>query len=506
MKKWIATLTALTLVFLVGVVAQATSPAEARHRALTKLEQLANTRYPSAIKVTPARVTLLNLRDNPGTAQLRVGTRPALSTLTDQTITWESEDTGIATVSKSGLVTGVAPGTVRIFAQIQGKAGPIKAACKVTIKEKPVATVTLNESDLVLLDPTKAGDRTYQLSAKVLPHDATRYATDWQTSDATVATVNSAGLVTAVGTGVTTITATVLGTTKYDSVEVRVRDKSRMVSITISAGGDIVLGGDPLRRTDKRFEQMISQSGAPDYGYVLKNLARVFSKDDITILNLEGPLKGGKPRNGSHAYNFYGKPEYVNILTAGSVEVANIANNHINDYGTKTPTKSILRKAGIALSDTSFNANDCTMTVRGVTVGFLGFQTPASAGTIRNRVMKTKKMCDVLIVSMHFCDVPERTQAVRSSQITQARAAIQGGATLVLGHHPHMISGMERYMGKYIYYDLGGIESSGPLFKYDNMVVQQELLVDLENDYAEPQVPTVYAGRASSAPRELPND
>ncbi|MEG1813883.1 MAG: CapA family protein [Clostridia bacterium] len=506
MKRWISALTALALTLLLGIGAQAESPADARYRALMKLEQLAQTVYPSAIKVMPARATLLNLRGKPGSVHLRVSTKPTLGRLTDQTITWTSEDPGIATVSKDGLVTGVAPGAVRIFAQIQGKAGPIQAACRVTVKEKPVATVTLSERDLVLLDPTQAGERTHQLSVKVLPHDATRHVIDWQTSDAAVATVNSEGLVTAVRAGVATITATVIGTTKADSVEVRVRDKSRMTPITISAGGDIVLGGDPLRKSDKRFEQLISQSGAPDYGYVLKNLVRLFSKDDITILNLEGPLKGGKPRDGGRKYNFYGKPEYANILTAGSVEVANIANNHINDFGTKSATKSILRKAGITLSDTSFDTSNCTMTVRGVTVGFLGFQTPASPSTIRNRVRQIKQNCDVVIVSMHFCDVPEHTQSVRNSQITQARAAIQGGAALVLGHHPHVISGIERYMGKYIYYDLGGIESSGPLFKYDNMVVQQELLVDLENDYVEPQVPTIYAGRASSAPRELPNN
>ncbi|MEG1606137.1 MAG: Ig-like domain-containing protein [Clostridia bacterium] len=394
MKRWISALTALALTLLLGIGAQAESPADARYRALMKLEQLAQTVYPSAIKVMPARATLLNLRGKPGSVHLRVSTKPTLGRLTDQTITWTSEDPGIATVSKDGLVTGVAPGAVRIFAQIQGKAGPIQAACRVTVKEKPVATVTLSERDLVLLDPTQAGERTHQLSVKVLPHDATRHVIDWQTSDAAVATVSSEGLVTAVRAGVATITATVIGTTKADSVEVRVRDKSRMTPITISAGGDIVLGGDPLRKSDKRFEQLISQSGAPDYGYVLKNLVRLFSKDDITILNLEGPLKGGKPRDGGRKYNFYGKPEYANILTAGSVEVANIANNHINDFGTKSATKSILRKAGITLSDTSFDTSNCTMTVRGVTVGFLGFQTPASPSTIRNRVRQIKRRRD----------------------------------------------------------------------------------------------------------------
>lgn len=447
--------------------------------------------YPRSLKMSKASATITIKPNAANTLQLSVSTNPALSSLTEK-VSWTSDDESIATVNENGLVQAVGAGKVRIRASIQGANKVLSVACKVTVKEVKATSLKLAPSDQVVLDPSSSSDRTTTIKATVKPTNASFQQVSWSSSDPSVATVDENGQITAVSNGSCTITATADKGRKSAQISVICRDKSDMVPIVLSLGGDIVLGGDKAKKTDKRFEQMISQSGSPDYGYVFKNLKKVFSKDDLTILNLEGPLKGGgTPRKPDREFNFYGKPEYVNILTEGSVEVVNIVNNHIYDYNTKSPTRNILSSAGITISDDSMKNTSYT-TVKGAKIGFIGFQTPTSASTIRSKVKKAKATCDILVVSFHFCDVKEHTYAVRSSQITQARAAVQAGADLVLGHHPHVPSGIEVYDGTYIYYSLGSVGSSGPKFKYLNFIAQQTLLWDPATGYVEAQVPTIY--------------
>lgn len=464
--------------------------------------------YPKTLKISRASATMTIKPQGANTFKLTAKTQPALESLSEK-ITWSSDNEQVATVDENGLVTAVGEGKTRIRASIQSASRMLNVACKLTVKAVRVASLTLSEADQIVLDPTSASDRSKAVTATVLPAAASFQQVTWLSSDPSVAKVDDQGLVTAVGTGTCTLSASVDGGRKVLKLTVVCRDKSKMVPIVISAGGDIVLGGDKLKKTDVRFEQMISQSGTADYGYVLKNLKKVFEKDDLTILNLECPLKGGgSPRRPERKYNFYGKQEYVNILKAGSVEVANIVNNHISDYGTKPQTKKYLQDAGIAISDGSINAalGNNIRTVKGAKVGFLGIMTPAGASSIKAKARRAKALCDILVVSFHFSDIPERTHLVRGSQVSQARAAVQGGADLVLGHHTHVTSGIELYQGVYIYYGLGSVESPGKDFKYNNFITQQTILWDPESGYTESQAPTLYPICASGAPEEEDNN
>ena len=101
-------------------------------------------------------------------------------------------------------------------------------------------------------------------------------------------------------------------------------------TITITAAGDCTLGGSVHQDTYANFKKYVQNYG---YDYFFSNVRSLFEADDLTILNLEGPITDvGKARHGS--YVFKGDPDYVNIMTGSSVELCNVANNHSQDFGT----------------------------------------------------------------------------------------------------------------------------------------------------------------------------
>ena len=132
------------------------------------------------------------------TVQLQASINP--SSATDKTIMWGSSKQSVATVSNSGLVTAIAEGSSTITASAGGKS----ATCTVTVSKGvvAVASVTLNKSELNL----KKGE-SETLVATVNPADATDKTVTWSSSDATIASVNQNGLVTALKSGNVTITA-----------------------------------------------------------------------------------------------------------------------------------------------------------------------------------------------------------------------------------------------------------------------------------------------------------
>ena len=142
---------------------------------------------------------------------------------TDQTVTWSTSDASIATVDQNGKVTAVKEGTATITA----KAGDKSASCRVTVSKNVVAVteVTLNKTELSL----KKGE-SETLTATVKPDNATDKSVTWSTSDASIATVDQNGKVTAVKEGTATITA-------------KAGDKSATCTVTVSSDG--MNGDDP---------------------------------------------------------------------------------------------------------------------------------------------------------------------------------------------------------------------------------------------------------------------
>ena len=122
--------------------------------------------------------------------------------------------------------------------------------------------------------------------------------------------------------------------------------KQEPVSITISAAGDCTLGVDS--RYNNTFNDYYQKKGA---SYFLKKVKPIFSKDDLTIVNFEGTLTSSGSRV-QKKFTFKGPAGYASILTKGSVEVVNLANNHSMDYGQTgfTDTKRTLKRKKYAIA------------------------------------------------------------------------------------------------------------------------------------------------------------
>jgi uncharacterized protein YjdB len=165
----------------------------------------------AAVSVTPSSASV----QVGSTVQLSAKTSDASgNTLTGRTITWSTSSASIATVSSSGLVTGVAAGTAKIVATSEG----VKDTATITVTLAPVATVTLSPSSVSL-----APGATQQLTATLKDaagHVLTGRTITWTTSNSGVATVSGSGLVTAAGAGSATITATSEGKSGTASISV----------------------------------------------------------------------------------------------------------------------------------------------------------------------------------------------------------------------------------------------------------------------------------------------
>ena len=220
------------------------------------------------------------------------------------------------------------------------------------------------------------------------------------------------------------------------------------VRITISAAGDCTLGGDASGRSYSAFANVYRKNGA---AYFLKNVRDIFAEDDLTIVNLEGPLTKAKKFR-EKEFAFKGNPEYVKILTEGSVEAANLANNHAKDYLNQglSDTAAVLKKAGIARFGWGKTE---ILDIKGVKVGLAGFGVwYGSVKSMEKQIKALKKESDLVIVSIHGGE--EGEGRALKVQRDYARAAVRAGASLVLGHHPHVVGGIEVYRGATIVYSL----------------------------------------------------
>ena len=234
------------------------------------------------------------------------------------------------------------------------------------------------------------------------------------------------------------------------TVEPTLPPPSEPVTITISAAGDCTLGGDTNTSGYDKFKAYVNKYGC-DYFFI--RVRSIFETDDLTVVNLEGPLTTGNSKRAGRDFNFKGDPEYVAILSGSGVDACNVANNHALDFGKYglKETAEVLARANIGCCGYSkaYSTN-----IKGVRVCLLGFtEWDYTADEIAEAIRAARPDCDLLIVSMHWGEElgyePTRTQR------RLGRAAIDAGADLVLGTHPHVISGIEKYYGKYIVYSLG---------------------------------------------------
>ena len=224
---------------------------------------------------------------------------------------------------------------------------------------------------------------------------------------------------------------------------------------------------------------------------------------------MEGTLTQETSRKENEVYAFKGDEEYVQILTEGSVEAANLANNHSYDYGEKSYTDTIqaLEDAGISTFGYDRTA---IVEIKGVKVGLLGTyeldtHEACEEDMIKNIQSLQEQGAQIIIASFHWGI--ERANIPNETQVKLAHSAIDHGADLVLGHHPHVLQGIETYKGKNIVYSLanfcfGGNSSPSDM---DSMIYQQTFTLE-DGELTEENVTNIIPVKVSSSWEQGIND
>lgn len=255
---------------------------------------------------------------------------------------------------------------------------------------------------------------------------------------------------------------------------------SSPVSLTLSVVGDCTLGTDETFDYDTSLNAYYENYGAD---YFLQNVKDIFSTDDLTIANFEGTLTDSDERE-DKTFAFKAPASYASILTGGSVEAVNTANNHSHDYGEQSfnDTLAALDDAGIV----HFGYDEtAVMDVKGIKVGLVGiyelYDHLEREQQLKDNIAKVKADgAQLIVVIFHWGNETETIPD--SNQTTLGRIAIDEGADLVCGHHPHVLQGIETYKGRNIVYSLGNFcfgGNSSPS-DMDTMIYQQTFTIDAD--------------------------
>ncbi len=259
-----------------------------------------------------------------------------------------------------------------------------------------------------------------------------------------------------------------------------IAEEDSPIYITISAAGDVTLGNAHTQEYAYSFRQMFDS--VEDKGYFFENVLPYFEEDDMTIVNLEGALTYSEEAREGNTYSIKGDPEYAGILTLGSVEAVGMANNHRRDYleqGSKD-TVAALEQENIVWA---YDGNVGIYETKGIKIGIIAVNWVAYGKGIMKFVEKglqqlEEQGADLKIVSCHWGI--EREYLPNADQRELGRQCIDQGADLVLGHHPHVLQGIERYKDRYIVYSMGNFcfgANRNPADK-DTMIFRQSFVLE----------------------------
>lgn len=238
--------------------------------------------------------------------------------------------------------------------------------------------------------------------------------------------------------------------------------------------GDCTLGANPVNYyADVGFIKTVGEDSA----YPFQNVREYFENDDFTMVNLEGALcDEGNPV--PKKYNFRGPTSYVNMLTENSVEAVTIANNHTMDYGQRgyDSTLATLESAGVPYVERDSSA--IVTTESGLTIGLYGavyYYLDVEDMAAEIAAMKEQGV-DLIVFAPHWGT--EGSYRPTPEQVRVGHAAIDAGADIVYGSHPHVLQPIEEYNGGVIYYSLGNFSFGGNSCPddFDTALLQQEVI------------------------------
>jgi poly-gamma-glutamate capsule biosynthesis protein CapA/YwtB (metallophosphatase superfamily) len=264
---------------------------------------------------------------------------------------------------------------------------------------------------------------------------------------------------------------------------------------TIISTGDII----PARSVNNN----VVMRNNPNWPYekVKQNTASM--KPDILFINLESPLINNCPTT-TEGMIFCGNVTNIEGLKYFGVNVANVANNHFDNHGYSAiqDTLSLLTNNGIL---TVGSTNPGFANIKGKTIAFLGYNNIgapekgiawAKEETIKQDIAAAKQKADIVIVQFHWGT--EYMAQPDNNQKKLGRFAIDSGADLVIGNHPHWIQPIEFYKGKLITYAHGNFVFDqmwsqktregvvGKYTFYDNQLIDVQYFPIQIDDYGQP--------------------
>ncbi|MDP2674637.1 MAG: CapA family protein [Dehalococcoidia bacterium] len=271
---------------------------------------------------------------------------------------------------------------------------------------------------------------------------------------------------------------------------------------TLIATGDVI----PARHTD-----VVIRSLGDDFLYTVAATKEITATADLTVINLEAPLIEGCPYHDA-GFTLCGRPGFTAALQAAGVDIATLENNHVGNYGLEGiyETEDHLTAAGIDHAD---RITPVVKDVRGLKFGFLAFN---GVGETFNRAKVTaavkalRPQVDVLAVAFHwgaeYVSLPQTAAGVADDDPVEiAHLAVDAGADLIIGNHPHWVQAVELYRGKFIAYAHGNfifdqmwsyetrVGVIGRYTFYDDVLIGVEFVPVLSENYAQP-VPMQGAG------------
>jgi len=235
-----------------------------------------------------------------------------------------------------------------------------------------------------------------------------------------------------------------------------------ITTVTLSAAGDCTLGTEESFGYEGTFPEAWDAAGG-DGSVFLAGVRFVFDQDDLTLVNMEGPL------------TTRGDPAYVEVLKTGSVEAASLANNHSYDYGNDGYWDTFKTLGDTGIMPFGYEESQI-LTVKGIPVGLVGINAleAGAPDQLQEELTKVKERgARLTVVFFHWGS--ELETRPDEDQVWLAHLAVDQGADLVLGAHPHVIQPLETYKGRTICYSLGNFcfgGNSNPRDK-DTFIYQQ---------------------------------
>ncbi len=234
--------------------------------------------------------------------------------------------------------------------------------------------------------------------------------------------------------------------------------------VVVTAVGDIMLAG--------RWTPLLRQNG---YGHSFNGVRNVLAASDINLANLESPIAVGGDEYLEKKFRFRAEPQVAPALKAAGFNLVTLANNHSMDFGGEALAETLqhLRSASIDWIGAGKNLSEARKmalySIKGKKIAFLGysltqpiefFAGPDRPGTapgyeklVTADIAAARRQADYVIVSFHWGK--EANSTVQAYQLAAAHKAIDAGADVIIGHHPHILQGIERYGRGIIFYSLG---------------------------------------------------